>query len=132
MRTLSLLVIIVSFVTAQNTIAQTKLYDLSRDALSVDFSPDGKHVATGNIAGDVELWEVSKGKNIYRHSSDGVDVRGVNFSHDGKYVVYGDSAGIILLNADTSRWYSRVFNSGNSMINSLACNPNAPPHCSRI
>ena len=42
------MVILVWFVTAQNTIAQTKLYDLSRDGLSVDFSPDGKYLVTGN------------------------------------------------------------------------------------
>ena len=80
-----MMVILVSFFTVQNTAAQTKLYDLSRDGLSVDFSPDGKYIATGNVAGDVELWEVSNGENIY-HSSIGGAVRGVAFSPDGKFI----------------------------------------------
>ena len=80
------MVILVWFVATQNTIAQTKLYDLSHNGLSVDFSPDGKYLATGDGGGDVELWEASNGENIYRHSIGGA-IRGIAFSPDGKFIV---------------------------------------------
>ena len=85
------MVILVWFVAAQNTIAQTKLYDLSRDGLSVDFSPDGDYIVTGDAGGDVELWEVSDGERIYRRSIAGA-IRGVAFSPDGRFIAAGGAA----------------------------------------
>ena len=43
----------------------TEVYDLYSGSLSVDFSPDGQYIATGDGDGDVGLWEVSSGNNIY-------------------------------------------------------------------
>ena len=82
------MVIFVWFVAAQNTIAQTKLYDLSRDGLSVDFSPDGEYIVTGDAGGDVELWEVSDGERIYRRSIAGA-IKGVAFSPNGEFIAAG-------------------------------------------
>ena len=45
--------------TVQNTSAQTKLYNLYSGSVSVDFSPDGKYIATGNDNGDATLWELA-------------------------------------------------------------------------
>ena len=80
-----MMVTLVWFVTVQNISAQTKLYDLYSGNVSVDFSPDGAYIATGDTDGDVGLWEVSNGENIY-YSSIGDVIRGVAFSPDGKFI----------------------------------------------
>ena len=78
-------IIIISAAVVQDVSAQIKLYDLYSGSVSVDFSPDGKYIATGDTDGDVGLWEVSSGENIY-YSSLGGEVQGVAFSPDGKYI----------------------------------------------
>lgn len=84
-------VILVCFVMAQNTIAQTQLHHLSGDSLSVDFSSDGKYIVTGNSEGYIELWEVSTGENIYRRSIN-TEIKAVAFSPDGNFIVAGGAA----------------------------------------
>ena len=120
------MVILVLFVTAQNTIAQTELYDLSHDGLSVDFSPDGKYIVTGDEGGNVELWEISDGERIYRRSIGGV-IRGVAFSPDGKFIaadgVNGRAKMIRLRTSDGQevRW-SNIVDDAKS-INAVAYSP---------
>lgn len=45
------LVVIISAAVVQDVSAQTKLYDLYSGSISVDFSPDGKYIATGDTDG---------------------------------------------------------------------------------
>ena len=79
------LVFIVSVSTLQDASAQTKVHDLYDGSVSVAFSPDGKHIATGDTDGDVVLWEVGSDEYIYYRSLGGV-VQGVAFSPDGRYI----------------------------------------------
>ena len=123
------MVILVWFVTAQNTIAQTKLYDLSRDGLAVDFRPDGKYIVTGDRGGDVEIWKVSDGRRIYRRSIGGV-IKGVAFRSDGKYIVAGGTTVAngriivsILRTSDGKVVWSRKLVDGAKSINAVAYSP---------
>ena len=103
------LVVVISAAIVQDVSAQTKLYDLYSGSVSVDFSPDGKYIATGDTDGDVGLWEVSSGENIYYRSLGGV-VRGVAFSPDGRYIA-ADGAGsvrAILLEASSGTEVQRT------------------------
>ena len=61
----------------------TELYGLYQGSVSVAFSPDGRYIATGDTDGDVGLWEVSSGENIY-YKNLGGKVEGVAFSPDGR------------------------------------------------
>ena len=103
------LVVVISAAVVQDVSAQIKLYDLYSGSVSVDFSPDGKYIATGDTDGDVGLWEVSSGENIYYRSLGGV-VRGVAFSPDGRYIA-ADGAGsvrAILLEASSGTEVQRT------------------------
>ena len=104
------IVIFVWFGMAENIIAQTKLYDLSHDGLSVDFSPDKKYIVTGNEGGDVELWEVRDGERIYRHSIGGA-IRGVAFGPKGKFIVADGANGrvnVIRLRSSDGKEFQRL------------------------
>ncbi|NJL10382.1 MAG: hypothetical protein HC908_10025 [Calothrix sp. SM1_7_51] len=52
--------------------------------LSVDFSPDGKLLATSDVAGEIRLWEVGNGQPLFicKEHTDAVNC--VTFSPDGK------------------------------------------------
>jgi WD40 repeat protein len=63
---------------------------------AVAFSPDGKHVAAGNLMGEIRIWETANG--TCRHVLQGHEesVNGVAFSPDGRTLaaVYGDYGNI--------------------------------------
>jgi WD40 repeat protein len=53
-------------------------------ALSATFSPDGRMLAWGNMAGDVYLWEMAAAKIRAAYSSGQFYIRDVTFSPDGR------------------------------------------------
>lgn len=121
-----ILIAIISAAVVQDVSAQTKLYDLYRGSVSVDFSPDGKYIATGDTDGRVGLWEVSSGENIYYRSLGG-EVWGVAFSPDGRYIA-ADGTGSVTANLlEVSRGTvvqsSELSDEANS-ITSVAFSPN--------
>lgn len=79
----------------------TEVYDLYSGSLSVAFSPDGRYIATGDTDGNVGLWEVSSGENIY-YKNLGGEVRGVAFSPDGTQIAAdGANGGVRVILLDT-------------------------------
>ena len=113
------IVIFILFGMAQNTIAQIKLHDLSHDGLSVDFSPDGKYIVTGDAGGDVALWEVRNGERIYRRSIGGA-IRGVAFSPDGKFIAAGGAGVVVRLRTSDGKDVGRSTFSDAKGINAVA------------
>src|SRR6185436_18880051 len=53
----------------------------------LEFSPDGKTLATASVDGTARLWEVQSGQELRRLTGHTAAVNNVAFSPDGKYVV---------------------------------------------
>ena len=94
----------------------TEVYNLYSGSVSVAFSPDGRYVATGDTDGDVGLWEVSSGENIY-YKNLGGKVEGVAFSPDGRQLAADGNDGapyVILLEASSGTEITRTGVDGSS------------------
>lgn len=72
------------------TIPDLQDRELLRDQMPrtrfVEFSPDGRIVATCTLGHDVKLWEVEGCKELRSLSAHSDTVKGVAFSHDGKLI----------------------------------------------
>ncbi|MBT3267060.1 hypothetical protein HN371_07915 [Candidatus Poribacteria bacterium] len=55
----------------------------------VDFSPDGRYVATGERSNHVRLWDTSTGQELFSADTGGHDVQPIAFSADSQFVAYG-------------------------------------------
>ena len=64
---------------------------LSRDMMTVNFSPDGKTLVSGSVDNTIKLWNQSTGEEIRTLKGHDNFVRGVNFSPDGKTLVSGSA-----------------------------------------
>ena len=50
------------------------------------WSPDGRHIATGDDAGEVKVWDAATGGEIDGFAADGA-VLNVDWSPDGRYII---------------------------------------------
>ena len=102
------------------------LYSGSVSVVSVAFSPDGRYIATGDTDGDVGLWAVSSGENIY-YKNLGGEVAGVAFSPDGTQIAAdGANGGVRVILLDTrsaAEIMRRDSNDEATYINSVAFSP---------
>ena len=60
------------------------------EVLSIAVSPDGRTLASGDGAGNLELWDVPSGAKKRSHQHDQL-IEAVAFAHDGKLVATGDA-----------------------------------------
>ncbi|MGD2182528.1 NB-ARC domain-containing protein [Lusitaniella coriacea] len=65
--------------------------------LSLTFSPDGKHLATGDVNGEILLWQATDGKKLLTCQGHTRWVWSVAFSPDGKTLASGSEDGSIRL-----------------------------------
>ena len=72
-------------VTTADELTITHVYSLYSGSESVDFSPNGNYIATGDADGDVGFWEVGNDGAI-KYIDLGGDVQGVDFSPDGRHL----------------------------------------------
>jgi tRNA A-37 threonylcarbamoyl transferase component Bud32 len=75
------------------------------EALSLAWSPDGKHLAGGGAAGDrggVKVWDVATGKETLSKPQPD-RVRSVAFSPDGRWLAVGPDASLRVLDAVTGK-----------------------------
>jgi WD40 repeat protein len=84
--------------------------DLSpRQFISVDFSPDGKQLVTGEDGGTVQLWETHPLRPtavIGRHAA---RIKSVDFSPDGKQVISaGDDKLVALWDVRSQKLVTRI------------------------
>ena len=69
----------------------------SDQALSLDYSSDGKTLATAGFDGVVHLWDMIKAKKIGDLKGEKSTIRSVTFAPDGKTVACVNDAGLVRL-----------------------------------
>jgi WD40 repeat protein/serine/threonine protein kinase len=80
------------------------ILDGEMDLRSVDFSPDGKKLATGSWANVVSIWDTVTGKRLQVFSGHSSPVGCVSFSSDGQGIASADSGGNVKIwNAHTAK-----------------------------
>jgi WD40 repeat protein len=57
----------------------------------VAFSPDGKLLATGTLAGIVRIWQAKTGQELRKWPAHQHEANAVRFSPDGRYLATGSS-----------------------------------------
>ncbi|HEX3253432.1 MAG TPA: WG repeat-containing protein [Pyrinomonadaceae bacterium] len=74
-----------------------QLSDDSDYTYSISFSPDGRQLATGDIGGDIKVWNLRTGKVIKTFEQPYSSNDQVAFSRDGKYLISGGENQNIML-----------------------------------
>lgn len=89
---------------------ETQIFDLlpdSREALSVDFTPDGNFAAAGSRGAEVYYWDLRTGELLFRAEQHGSSVRGfaINPTSENPFTAFSASADLTMLfwNLDTGR-----------------------------
>ena len=70
---------------------------------ALDFSPDGKQLASGGRDQSVRVWDVASGRQIALLQDHHSPVQGVAFHSTGKYLASGDMSGLIIV-WDAQTW----------------------------
>lgn len=68
---------------------EVKTFSHESAVFSVSFSPDGKHIVSGESSGKIGLWDISSDKEVKILKGHEGPVYSVSFSPDGDYVVSG-------------------------------------------
>lgn len=58
-------------------------------AMSLVFSPNGRNVLSGGIDGDIRVWDVSNGKNVFTIEGHGSPITTVAITADGSMLASG-------------------------------------------
>lgn len=63
--------------------------------VSLAWSPDGNHLASGGLDGELRIWEAESGEEVFRLSKDLDRIWCVDWSSDGSFIALGSEDGCI-------------------------------------
>ena len=114
---------IASLMDAAREIWNYRKGDKWKDVGAVDFSPNGRLLATGSSDGKVKLWDVASWRCV--HQLDGLTyaILCLAFSPDGKQVAAGGDDGVLMLWNVADRSVTAAYHDHDDFVGSLAFSP---------
>ncbi|MDJ0575110.1 MAG: NB-ARC domain-containing protein [Xenococcaceae cyanobacterium MO_234.B1] len=109
---------------AHSDLAKSVFTQTFGSILSVAFSPDGQFLATGDVNGEVRLWQVATHRLVLSLQGHTSQVWSVVWNPDGKTLASGSTDGMVKLWDICDGKCCQTLSGSNNWVLSLAWNPN--------
>lgn len=120
-----LLLLIITIITISKTYCQKTItinVGHSNGAKCLEFTPDGKFLASGSYDETIKLWDVQTGKEIRTFLGHKKNVMGIAISPDGKYIVSGSNDSTLKLWDITNGNEIKTFKGHTAEVNDVCFN----------
>lgn len=91
---------------------------------SLTFSPDGKSLITGNLGGEIAIWNLATQKVLTFHKCES-DVNSLAFSPDGRFLAAGCKDGTVWVWGDGGREKGRKLRAHNQEVSAVVFSPDS-------